>query len=212
MSELVGRIRSLALALGGPGLFLVAFLDSTVLPLPGIADLLIIVMVTRHPAAMPWLVAATVAGSLAGCLVMHAIGRTGGEALVRKRFAGDRVERAMRSLRRHGVMAVLIPSLLPPPAPFKLFVLLAGVVGISAGRFAAAIAIGRGARYLVLGILAVRYGNRALVYVRENGTEVPLVAVGILAAGFAASLLVRKARASSRLPPGSAGSRESNGR
>src|SRR2546430_8951427 len=108
MGELVGRIRSLALALGGPGLFLVAFLDSTFLPLPGITDLLLIVMVTRHPATMPWYVVATVTGSLGGCLVMHAIGKKGGEALVRKRFTGARVERAMASLQRHGVTAVLV--------------------------------------------------------------------------------------------------------
>ena len=196
MGELVGRIRSLALALGGPGLFLVAFLDSTFLPLPGITDLLLIVMVTRHPTTMPWYVVATVTGSLAGCLVMHAIGKKGGEALVRKRFAGDRVERAMASLQRHGMMAVLVPSLLPPPAPFKLFVLLAGVVGISRGRFTAAIIIGRGARYIALGVLAVRYGDTALRYVRENGAVVSLVAAGVVAAGFAASLLWRKARAS----------------
>lgn len=195
MSEFVGRLRSLALALGGPGLFLVAFLDSTFLPLPGITDLLLIVMVTRHPSAMPWYVVATVAGSLAGCLVMHAIGRKGGEALVRKRFAGERVERAMASLQRHGVAAVLVPSLLPPPAPFKLFVLLAGVVGIRTGRFAAAITIGRGARYVALGILALRYGDAAMRYVRENGATVSLVAAGLVAAGFAASLIWRKARA-----------------
>ena len=196
MGELVGRIRSLALALGGPGLFLVAFLDSTFLPLPGITDLLLIVMVTRHPTTMPWYVVATVTGSLAGCLVMHAIGKKGGEALVRKRFAGERVEHAMASLQRHGMMAVLVPSLLPPPAPFKLFVLLAGVVGISRGRFTAAIIIGRGARYIALGVLAVRYGDTALRYVRENGAVVSLVAAGVVAAGFAASLLWRKARAS----------------
>src|SRR5439155_19178014 len=141
MGDFVGRIRSLALALGGPGLFLVAFLDSTFLPLPGITDILLVVMVTRHESAMPLYVLLTVAGSVAGCLVMHAIGRKGGDALVRKRFAGARVERAMASLQRHGLMAVLIPSLLPPPAPFKLFVLLAGVAGIAAGRFAIAIAI-----------------------------------------------------------------------
>src|SRR5438445_6086724 len=199
MAALGGRIRSLALALGGPALFLVAFLDSTFLPLPGITDLLLIVMVTRHPSAMPWYVVATVTGSLAGCLVLHAIGKKGGEALVRKRFAGERVERAMVSLQRHGVTAVLVPSLLPPPAPFKLFVLLAGVVGISRRRFAAAIAIGRGARYVALGLLAMRYGETALRYVRENGAKVSLVAAGVVAAAFAASLLWRKARASKRL-------------
>ena len=194
MGELVGRVRSLALALGGPGLALVAFLDSTFLPLPGITDLLLVVMVTRRPGVMLGYVLLTVAGSVAGCLVMHAIGRKGGEALVRKRFTGDKTERAMAALQRNGVMAVLIPSLLPPPAPFKIFVLLAGVVGISAVRFAIAIALGRFARYCALGLLAVRYGSRAMTYMRDRGAVVSLVAVAALAAGFGVYLLVARAR------------------
>jgi membrane protein YqaA with SNARE-associated domain len=104
----VDRIRALAMALGAPGLFLVAFLDSTFLPLPGATDLLLIVMVTRHAEFVVWYILAAVAGSLAGCLVMHAIGKKGGEALVRKRFTGEKTERAMASLRRYGVMAVLV--------------------------------------------------------------------------------------------------------
>ena len=194
MGELVDRVRSLALALGGPGLALVAFLDSTFLPLPGITDLLLVVMVTRRPGAMVGYVLLTVAGSVAGCLVMHAIGRKGGEALVRQRFTGEKTERAMAALQRNGVMAVLIPSLLPPPAPFKIFVLLAGVVGISAIRFAIAIALGRAARYFALGFLAIRYGSRAMTYMREKGAIVSLVAVAALAAGFAAYLLVARVR------------------
>src|SRR4051812_6057083 len=184
MGELVGRIRSLALALGGPGLSLVAFLDSTFLPLPGIADILLVVMVTRRPALMLVYVALTVAGSVAGCLVMHAIGRKGGDALVRRRFTGEKIERAMAALQRNGVMAVLVPCLLPPPAPFKIFILLAGVVGISATRLSIAIAIGRGVRYLALGILAVQYGEREMAYMRDNGAGVSLEALGVLVLGF----------------------------
>src|SRR5262249_11171653 len=194
MGELVGRVRSLAFALGGPGLALVAFLDSTFLPLPGITDLLLVVTVTRRPAAMLLSVVLTVAGSVAGALVMHAIGRKGGEALVRARFTGERIERAMAALQRNGVMAVLIPSLLPPPAPFKIFLLLAGVAGISATRLAIAIAVGRSARYLALGLLAVRYGTRAMTYIREQGSIVSLVVAAVLAAGFAAYLVVARAR------------------
>jgi membrane protein YqaA with SNARE-associated domain len=194
MGRFVGRIRALALTLGAPGLFLVAFLDSSVLPLPGITDVLLVVMVTRHPAGVLLYVAATVAGSIVGCLVLHYLGLKGGEALVRKRFTGDKTERAMATLRRHGVMAVLVPSLLPPPAPFKIFILLAGVVGISASRLATAIAIGRGVRYLALGLLAVRYGDRAVAYMRENGTVVSLAGVAALAAGFGAYLLWTKGR------------------
>jgi membrane protein YqaA with SNARE-associated domain len=195
MGRIVARVRALALTLGAPGLALVAFLDSSFLPLPGITDVLLIVLVTRTPKLMILYVAATTAGSLAGCLVMHFLGKKGGDALVRRRFATARIESAMASLRRHGVMAVLIPSLLPPPAPFKIFLLLAGAVGIPATRFATAIAIARGARYLALGLLAVNYGSYAQTYLRENGPKVSLIAVGGLAAGFAVYLWVSKAKA-----------------
>ena len=189
MGRIVDRVRALAMALGAPGLFLIAFLDSTFLPLPGATDFLLIVMVTRHKEFVVWYVLAAVTGSMTGCLVMHAIGKKGGEALVRRRFTGEKTERAIAALQRHGVMAVLVPSLLPPPAPFKIFVLLAGVVGISATRFATAIAIGRGIRYSVLGFLAVRYGARASVYVAEHGTAASLVVVGVLGASFAGYLM-----------------------
>ena len=194
MRRIVAWVRRVGLTLGAPGIFLVAFLDSSFLPLPGITDILLIVMTTRRPESMLLYVAGAVAGSVVGCLMMHAIGRKGGEALVRKRFTGERVEATLASLQRHGVMAVLIPCLLPPPAPFKIFVLLAGVVGISAARFAAAIAIGRGVRYLALGVLAVRYGERASVYVAEHGMGVSLALAGLVSAGFAAYLVLSKAR------------------
>ena len=186
------------MALGAPGLFLIAFLDSTFLPLPGATDFLLIVMVTRHKEFVVWYILAAITGSMMGCLVMHAIGKKGGEALVRKRFTGEKTERAMAALQRHGMMAVLVPCLLPPPAPFKIFVLLAGVVGISAVRTAAAIAIGRGIRYVALGVLAVKYGERAMIFMRENGTVVSLIVVGVLLAGFAVYILWGKARAGKR--------------
>jgi membrane protein YqaA with SNARE-associated domain len=194
MGRIVSRVRALALAWGAPGLFGIAFLDSSVLPLPGVTDLMLILMVTRHPALMPLFVGAALAGSLAGCLLMYGIGKIGGEAFVRQRFSGSRIERAMASLRRHGMMAVLIPSLLPPPSPFKIFVLLAGVVGISASRFTAAIGIGRGIRYLGLGLLAVRYGARASTYVAEHGLAFSIVLAGVVGAGFAGYLGWSKAR------------------
>ena len=130
MGRFVGRLRALAVALGAPGLFLIAFLDSSFLSLPEIADILVVYMVTQHKSRMLLYVGATLLGSLAGCLVMYYIGLKGGEALISKRFSGGSVERARAALQRHGVMTVLIPSILPPPAPFKIFVLLAGVAGI----------------------------------------------------------------------------------
>jgi membrane protein YqaA with SNARE-associated domain len=197
MSRFVDWIRAGALALGAPGLVVVAFLDSSFLPLPGITDVLLIVMVTRNRAGLVWYVAGATLGSIGGCLVLHYLGRKGGEALIQQRFTGARVERARSALQRHGVMAVLVPSILPPPAPFKLFVLLAGVVGIRPAPFAMAIALGRGARYLALGLLALAYGDRATAYVGEHGVFVSLVVVGVLLIGFVAYLLWRKARGGS---------------
>jgi membrane protein YqaA with SNARE-associated domain len=189
MGSFADRLRALALLWGAPGLFLVAFLDSSFLSLPEIADLLVVYMVAQEPTRMAVYALAATLGSMAGCLVMYYIGRKGGEALVRKRFAGSNVDRAMRAIQRHGVLAVLVPSILPPPAPFKVFVLLAGAAGISAGRFVTAVAIGRGARYLVLGILAVKYGDQAMAYMHDHGVAASLIAVGVLAAGFIAYLV-----------------------
>ena len=195
MGEFVDKIRGFALALGAPGLFLVAFLDSSVLPLPGITDILLVVMVTRNPGGLVWYVFTTVAGSVAGCLVLHYVGKKGGQAFVRKRFTGERITRATATLQRYGVIAVLVPSLLPPPSPFKIFVLLAGVIGIGAARLATAIAIGRGVRYFTLGFLAVKYGEEAIAYMRAHGAFASLVAVGVLAAGLGAYAIWAKVRA-----------------
>src|ERR1700751_4913311 len=102
MESFVRRLRALAIALGAPGLFLIAFLDSSFLSLPEISDFLVVWMVVHHKPRMLLYVASAALGSLTGCLVMYYIGRKGGEALVQRRFAGARVERAAAALRRHG--------------------------------------------------------------------------------------------------------------
>lgn len=198
MGRIANRIYALAVALGAPGLLLVAFLDSSFLSLPEIADILVVSMVTGNKSRVVLYVVSATLGSLTGCLIMYFIGKKGGAALVRKRFASGSVERAMKAFERHGMMAVLIPSILPPPAPFKIFVLLAGVAGISTPRFALAIVLGRGARYAVLGFLAVRYGDQAMAYMHAHGAAVSLIIVGILAAGFAAYLVWSKRTPGSR--------------
>ena len=198
MGRIVHRIRAFALALGAPGLFLVAFLDSSVLSLPEITDLLVIWMVTHHKTRFVLYTASATAGSIAGCLMMYFIGRKGGDALMRQRFSNASVERALAAFRRHGIMAVLIPSILPPPAPFKIFVLLAGVAGIGLRPFTIAIAIGRGARYFVEGLLAVRYGERAIAFIQAHGTAASLWTVGLLLAGLVVYVLWSKARRGNR--------------
>lgn len=194
MRRFVDGIQAFALGMGAPGLFVVAFLDSSFLSLPEINDLLLVLMVTRQKSRMVLYATSATLGSIVGCLVLYYIGRRGGDALVRKRFASERVDQALSAVRRFGVMSVLIPSLLPPPAPFKIFVLLAGVAGISVPRFVVAIAVGRGLRYFGEGLLAVRYGDRAVAYMEANAGTVTLVLAGILLAGVVGYVLWSKAK------------------
>jgi membrane protein YqaA with SNARE-associated domain len=184
MGRFVRWIQGTALALGAPGIFLVAFLDSSILSLPEIADLLVIWMVTYHKARFLLYVGSATLGSILGCLVLYGIGKSGGASAVRRRFTSSRIEQALGAFRRYGLMAVLIPSILPPPAPFKIFVFVAGVADISLARFSAAILVGRGARYAIEGLLAVWYGERAMSFIRDHATSVSLVVVGVLVVGF----------------------------
>lgn len=174
----------LALAWGAPGILLVAFLDSSLLSLPEIADLLVIYMVMSHPGRYVLYASAATIGSLTGCLLLFYVGKKGGEALMRRRFKEAHIEKTLAAFRRHGVMAVLVPSILPPPAPFKIFVLLAGVAEIKVSRFTIAILIGRGARYFGEGLLALWYGERAITYMREHTASVAFGAVALLLLGF----------------------------
>jgi membrane protein YqaA with SNARE-associated domain len=194
MRRFADAIQAFALGMGAPGLFVVAFLDSSFLSLPEINDLLLVLMVTRQKSRMALYAASATLGSIAGCLILYYIGRRGGDAIVRKRFASERVDQALHAVRRYGVMSVLIPSLLPPPAPFKIFVLLAGVAGISAPRFVSAIAIGRGLRYFGEGLLAVRYGDQSVAYMEANAGTVTLVLAGVLLAAVVGYVLWGKAK------------------
>src|SRR3990170_3414076 len=133
MSRIAAWFEAFALTIGGPGLFVIAFLDSSFLSLPQINDLLVIGMVIQHPERMPLYVLMATSGSVAGCLVMYWLGRKGGDAFLRKRFHPRHLDRATRLFERYGFLAVIVPALLPPPAPFKLFVILAGGGGGGGG-------------------------------------------------------------------------------
>ena len=177
MNRLISWVEAFASSLGGPGLFIVAFLDSSFISLPEINDVIVVMMVARDEALMPYYAGMATLGSVSGCLVLYLIGRRGGEALLHKRFGGPRLEQAMRWFQRLGVMAVLIPALLPPPAPFKVFVLWSGVTKVPIATFCGAVALGRGIRYFGEGALAVRYGDEAILLLQTHGARASAVLV-----------------------------------
>ena len=174
MSRFLAWVLGFAVALGGPGLFVIAFLDSSFLSFPEITDVLIVVLVAKHPERFLWYTALPTIGSVAGCYVLYALARRGGEAFLRKRLRERHVDRAFSVFRRYGLLAVAIPSILPPPMPFKMFVLAAGAARVGRLDFLIAVTIGRGIRYFGEGVLALWYGEWALEFLKANAGAVSL--------------------------------------
>lgn len=183
MHRLVAWVQASAVALGGPGLFLIAFLDSSFLSFPEVVDLLIIVLVTAHKQRVLYYALLPTLGSMAGCFTLYMVGRKGGEAFLRRRFSEANVARALGVFRRYGLLAVAVPSLLPPPFPFKPFVLAAGVAGVRPLDFLLAVGVGRGVRYFGEAMLAYWYGERAAQFIRDHVGQVSLGLAGLVLAG-----------------------------
>ncbi|MBI2221376.1 MAG: DedA family protein [Acidobacteria bacterium] len=172
-----------AMALGAPGVFLISFLDSSFLSLPEVTDVLLVWMTTQHPGRTLLYATMATAGSVAGCYAIFFLARKGGEAWVRKRFHRRHVDRGLDLFQRYGIWVLIVPAILPPPAPFKIFVLMAGVAGMSSARFITAVAIGRGARYFGEALLALWYGKAAIAFLNDNLKPAAWFTIGLMALG-----------------------------
>ena len=196
LTKVVAAITAWATGLGGVGLFVIAVLDSSFLSFPQVNDVLVIVLSAKSPERMPYYAGMTTLGSLIGCFMLFAVARRGGEVFIRKRLKGAHVDRALRLYQRFGLLAVVVPSLLPPPVPFKIFVLLAGAADVAAWRFGLAILIGRGIRYFGQGYLAVMYGDHALDFMQDHGAEIGIgLAVLALVSGLGLFMVRRRRQA-----------------
>lgn len=180
MYRLLSWIQTVLIPHLGPfGLFVVAFLDSSFLSLPEVNDVLVVSAAIGDPEGvwLPVLVATT--GSVAGSSVLWALGRRGGQALLERRFGSARAVRTRAAYRRWGILALAVPALLPPPMPFKVFVLAAGVFGFPLARLVATLFLARGARYAFWGGMGAAYGREALEVLRTvdqwSAARLPLV-------------------------------------
>ena len=199
MRRLLVWIQGFAESLGGPGLFVIAFFDSSFLSFPEVCDALIVLLTVQHPERMVFYALVTTAGSIAGCYSLYTVGRKGGEAFLRKRFNARHVDRAMTMFRRHGLLSVLVPSLLPPPMPFKIFVLAAGVSGMRQLDFLIAVGVGRSIRFFGIGLLALWKGQQAIAWIHENSATVGITLAVLIVLG--AALLIWRRRRTKRVEP-----------
>ena len=185
-------LRETLLPYGGFGLMVLAICDSSFLSLPEVNDLLLMTFSIADPGRMFEYASLTTIGSIIGCSLLYTVGRKGGEALLRRRFTDERMLRIRGWYQKYGVLAVIIPSLLPPPTPFKIFVLSAGTFGISWPRFLTAVAIGRGIRYFSEGFLAVAYGPSAIEFVKNNFGTIGVVLAILIVASVIIYIVARR--------------------
>ena len=186
------RFSEYLVTFGAFGLFTVALLDSTFVPLPSSADALMLLLSTAHPRWMLLYAFMATAGSAIGCWILYHISRRAGARALSK-FSPTKQKRVKDLIDRYDMLSVLVATLLPPPFPFKLFVITAGVFRFSIARFMIAVIAGRAFRFLLEGYFAVRYGAEAKLLLAKYYPWIGAgLAVLILLVFVLRSLLKRK--------------------
>ncbi len=165
--------------LGGVGLFLAAFIDSSFVPLPLVTDLVLMELSSRHPLRMPYYVAMAALGSLGGCIWIYWLARKGGEAYYRRTQA-QAPSRIRRWVRDYPMASVFLPAIAPFPVPFKPFVVAQGVFQVPFATFVIGTFVGRGALFFVEGFLGARYGETAKEFLLNQKWASFGIALGLM--------------------------------
>ena len=186
------RLSGYLTVMGIPGLLVISFLDSAAIPLTGGPDAITLLLAWQRPALTYLIVLAATLGSTLGCLVLYGIGQKGGEKAL-SRFNPERIARVKAKMRTHGLWAIVVSVLAPPPFPTKLVVLAAGVVRTDRLRFSTGVFTGRLIRYSVIGYLAARFGNRAAQILKDQYPTISLILVACILIALLIRILKNRA-------------------
>lgn len=187
-------ILHLLLPLGMWGAFAIAFADSALLGMP--VDAIVAVYVFQDHRRLLFYVVMASAGSALGSIPLYIIGYLGGEKVLRKRISEERFLRIHQSFERHEFWALMFPAMLPPPMPFKIFVLGAAVFEMRFRDFLAAVFAGRFVRFLVLALLTLWFGPRIVDLIGTVLRQHIYWVLGVVVLGVLAGLVLwrRKGR------------------
>jgi membrane protein YqaA with SNARE-associated domain len=155
------QVKVLPVYYAAPIMIFVGALDSSLLSLPEVNDYITAYRVAHNPSEVYYFPLFPAIGSVIGCLVLYRIAQRG-EQFVSKRFHPRHLDRVKEIYRKWGMFALVIPALLPPPMPFKIFVVAAGALNYPAARFAAVIMIARTVRYYFWGWVAFFFRDEVL--------------------------------------------------
>jgi membrane protein YqaA with SNARE-associated domain len=188
------NVISLPIYFAAPAMIIIGALDSSLLSLPEINDYLVVGRCFKDPTAAFYFPLFAAIGSVIGCNLLYTIIRRGGQAVLRKRFPLQSIKRVERAYERFGFFAIAIPAILPPPLPFKIFVATAGALEYPRWKFLLTVMIARSLRYYVEGILAVYYGRRVLLFMKDNGLVIVSIVGTLVLIGLIVYFIVRQRR------------------
>lgn len=180
--------------LGGAGIFALAVIDSSLvpIPLPGSTDLVLLLLTAYRSASVssPIIYASCAfAGSILGGYMTWAAGKKGGEAALGKLARKKYMRRVQGWVKTHGMVSVLVSTLLPPPVPLMPFLLAAGALGLPRAHFLTSYCAGRAVRYGVIAWLGFRYGRQMLAmwqkYLHAWTTPILSVYISLIVLGSA---------------------------
>src|SRR5215217_6247925 len=186
------NVIGLPLYLAAPAMIIIGALDSSLLSLPEINDYLVVGRCFKDPRAAFYFPLFAAAGSVIGCNLLYTIVRRGGQAVLRKRFNLASIKKVERAYERFGFLAIGVPAILPPPLPFKMFVATAGALEYPRWKFLLTVMIARSVRYYVEGILAVFYGQRVLLFMKDKGLAILSIVGALVLIGAIIYLLTRR--------------------
>ena len=188
------NVIGLPLYFAAPAMVIIGALDSSLLSLPEINDYLVVGRCYKDPTAAYYFPLFAAAGSVLGCNLLYTIVRRGGQAVLRKRFKLENIKKVERAYERFGFLAIGIPAILPPPLPFKIFVATAGALEYPRWKFLLTVMIARSFRYYVEGILAVFYGRRVLLFMKDNGLVIISIVGSLALIALIIYIVVRRRR------------------
>ena len=174
------HVIGLPIYFAAPAMIVIGALDSSLLSLPEINDYLVVGRCFKDHSAVFYFPLFAAIGSVLGCSLLYTLVRRGGQAVLRKRFPLQSIKRVERAYERFGFLAIGIPAIMPPPLPFKIFVATAGALEYPRWKFLLTVMIARSLRYYVEGILAVYYGRRVLLFMKDNGLVIISIVATIL--------------------------------
>jgi membrane protein YqaA with SNARE-associated domain len=180
----------LLVPLGIWGPFAVAFADSALLGMP--VDAVVAAYVYNDRKHFLWYVVLASLGSAVGSIPLYILGYLGGEKVLRKRISEERFEKIHASFERHEFWALMFPGMLPPPTPFKVFVLGAAVFEMRFRDFLAAVFAGRFVRFMVLSLLTLWFGPEIVELTGKVFRHHFYWVLGVIAAGVIVWLVVRR--------------------